>query len=476
TDQKRMEEALKKSEEYYRAIFENGGTAMAIVEKDGVISKVNSESETLLGFSLQEIEGKTRWDEFIVEEDRERLRQLFLKGQRKLKTTTAQYEADLIDRWGGRKRGLFKASIIPGTKQYVVSVMDVTELKRMEEALKKSEEMYRTLVEDQTDLICRFLPDGTLTFVNDAYCRYFGKSRDDLVGQSFLTLIPEEDQQNALNHLASLNKDRPVETCIHRVILPGGEVGWQQWTDRAILDKAGKIVEFQSSGQDVTDRKLAEDALKETNKKLNLLGSVTRHDLMNRISAIDGYAQILSEIAPSEPTIQKCASSILDLSESARRQISFTRDYHEMGIAAPRWQRVDTLAETAASAVSLNGVRLEVETGPAEVFADPLIEKVFINLMENSVRHGEKTTSVKISFRDRGDAGVIIFEDDGVGVPTDQKERIFDRAFGRNTGYGLFLAREILGITGISITETGLEGEVARFEMRIPKENYRMDE
>jgi PAS domain S-box-containing protein len=476
TDQKLMEENLQKSEEYYRAIFENSGTAMAIVEVDGLVSKVNSESEALFGRSPQEIEGKMRWDEFIAEGDREELWELFRKGQTRLKTPTAQYEADLIDRWGGRKRGLFRASIIPRTRQYVVSVMNITEQKRMEVALKKSEEMYRTLVEDQTDLICRFSPDGTITFVNEAYCRYFGKSREEFVGHSLQCQMPEEDWQIFQDKMASLSIDRPVATSLHRLILPGGEVRWLQWTDRAILDERGEVVEFQSSGHDITEHKLAKDALKETNKKLNLLGSVTRHDLMNRISAIEGYAQILSEMAPSEPTIQKCASSILDLTESARRQISFTRDYQEMGLKAPRWQRVEEMTEMAASAVFRDGVRLEVETGPLEVFADPLIEKVFINLVENSISHGEKTTNIRISFRDRGDLGVILFEDDGVGVPTDQKERIFDQAFGRNAGYGLFLAREILGITGILIRETGLEGKGARFEMKIPKEHYRIGE
>jgi len=135
---------------------------------------------------------------------------------------------------------------------------------------------------------------------------------------------------------------------------------------------------------------------------------------------------------------------------------------------------VETLAEKAASSVPLDGIRLEVETGPLEVFADPLIEKVFINLVDNSVRHGEKTAEIRISFRDLDDVGLILFEDDGVGVAAPHKERIFHQAFGRNTGYGLFLAREILGITGISIRETGLEGEGARFEMKIPKEHYRM--
>ncbi len=261
---------------------------------------------------------------------------------------------------------------------------------------------------------------------------------------------------------------------LHRVILPGGEVRWQQWTDRAIFDGRGDVVEFQSSGHDITDHKLAEEALKETNKKLNLLSSVTRHDLTNRISAIEGQAQILSEMAASDSPLQRCASTILDLSKSARRQISFIRDCQEMGMEAPRWQRVETLAKMAQSSISLDRVGLDVQTGPGEVFADPLMEKVFSTLMENSVRHGKTTTKITISFLDLGDVGVIVFEDDGVGVPADQKERIFDRAVGRNAKSGLFLARGILGISGISIAETGIEGEGAQFEMKIPKEHYRI--
>ncbi|HPJ30528.1 MAG TPA: PAS domain S-box protein [Methanothrix sp.] len=475
TDQRRMEEALQKSEEYYRIIFENSGTAMAIVEEDGLISRINSESQALFGRSPQEIEGKMRWDEFIAPEDRERLWELFRKGQRRLETPTDQYEADLIDRWGGRKRGLFRASIIPRSRQYIVSVVNITEQKRMEEALKKSEEMYRTLVEDQTELICRFLPDTTITFVNEAYCRYFGLDREDLLGQSFLFLIPEEERQKPLANMASLSSARPVETSVHRAIRGDDELRWLKWTNRAILDERGEMVEFQSTGRDITERKLAEDSLKETNKKLNLLASITRHDLLNTISSIEGYAQLLSEILPPDPAPQKWASTILDLTGSARHQITFTRDYQEMGAASPRWQRVDEAVERAASAPSLCEVRLRVETGSLEVLADPMMEKVFFNLMENSLRFGEKVSEIRISFLNLGERGIIVFEDDGCGVSSPHKEKIFERGFGRNSGYGLFLAREILGITGITIRETGIEGQGARFELEIPRDHYRIE-
>lgn len=149
------------------------------------------------------------------------------------------------------------------------SVMRVNYLKSlieniMEEALKINESRYRAIVETQTEMICRILPDGTLTFVNDAYCRYFNKKREDLLGVSFMPMVPEEDQDIVDNHLRSLNRNNPVATIEHRVISPGGEIRWQGWTDCAIFDDNGEIVEFQSVGRDITDRRLAEEALRES--------------------------------------------------------------------------------------------------------------------------------------------------------------------------------------------------------------------
>jgi PAS domain S-box-containing protein len=126
-----------------------------------------------------------------------------------------------------------------------------------EDALKRSETLYRAIVEDQTELICRFLPDGTLTFVNEAYCRYFGKNRDDLLGQSFLPFLPEEDLGRQMKHLTSLSSENPIGTIEHRVFRNDG-IHWQQWTNRAITDDQGRIVEFQSVGRDITAQKAAE--------------------------------------------------------------------------------------------------------------------------------------------------------------------------------------------------------------------------
>ena len=139
--------------------------------------------------------------------------------------------------------------------------------KDVERTIKESEKRYREIVEDQTELICRFLPGGTLTFVNDAYCRCFSKKKEELIGSTFWTLIPAEHHDSCKKYLASLCNENPTSSIEHSVLMPNGEIRWQQWSDRAIFDEQGNIVEFQSVGRDITDRKRAEEALNQSEER-----------------------------------------------------------------------------------------------------------------------------------------------------------------------------------------------------------------
>ncbi len=151
---------------------------------------------------------------------------------------------------------------------------EMKERKRAEEALRESEESYRALVEDMPALVCRFLPDGTLSFVNSAYCRYFEKKREELVGANFFQFIPDEDRKKVRNHFKSLTQKMPATSYEHQVFAPNGEIRWQQWTDRAIFDEKGNLVQYQSIGVDITETKKAGDALKESEEKFRELAEM----------------------------------------------------------------------------------------------------------------------------------------------------------------------------------------------------------
>jgi PAS domain S-box-containing protein len=153
-------------------------------------------------------------------------------------------------------------------RELIHKVRLAVEKRHADRALKASEERYRSVVNDQTEFICRFRPDGTHLFMNDAYRRYFGLLEDAVISQKFTPVIPREDRETLRSHFSSLSRDCPVATTEHRIIAPDGSVRWQQWSDRAMFDESGTLVEYQSVGRDITDRKTAELNLVKSNDEL----------------------------------------------------------------------------------------------------------------------------------------------------------------------------------------------------------------
>ncbi|MCP1716137.1 PAS domain S-box-containing protein [Methanocalculus alkaliphilus] len=173
----------------------------------------------------------------------------------------------------------FQMQVIPttfddGEKGITIILEDITERKRMEEDLRESEERYRNIVEDQTEFICRFRPDGRYLFVNGAYCRYFGLDRDDILEHGYHPEIPPEDRERLRTFFTSLTERTPFGIIQHRIIMPDGSVRWQEWSDRAIFDSSGKVTEYQSVGRDITIQKEAEEALFQQSAALSILNEI----------------------------------------------------------------------------------------------------------------------------------------------------------------------------------------------------------
>ncbi|MDD1693121.1 MAG: PAS domain S-box protein [Methanoregula sp.] len=737
----------------------------AIDTKSTVIAW-NKAMERMTGIKTKNILGKAGYEYALpfYHERRPLLIDLVLADNDK--TTTARYP--YIKRDGktlfseitiphfndGRGAALwFTASPLYDTRGNVIgaieSIREISEWKKAEAACNESEQKYRNIIEDQSEFISRFTPDGTHVFVNEAYCRYFGMKREEILGHRFRPKIPPEDQETVGKFFSSLTPDHPVDAIIHRIIMPDGQVRWQRWSDRAIFGSNGEVTEYQSVGRDVTDmkdteltlkaaykqltasneelrgqyeelarseqqtreseekfraildqsfqfiglmtpdgilleanrtalefagipesairtrpfwetpwgshsadlqevlkdaikraasgetarfeathpagdghpvsmdfsvkpvvdpegkilylileghditeqkktgealqaaqekyakaflagpdaftiseldtgkfveandaatalfgysreeligknatdlgiwlteeartafidhlkkhgsvheyeirerkksgelydalvnavtltiggqdffiaivrditeRKRADRTIAEANKKINLLTSITRHDVANQVSILRGYAKIAKMKKP-DPIIVELLEKIDTTVSTIARQIAFTREYQELGMHAPVWYRIrEIVARQKTDGISLSC------TCDAEIFADPMLEKVFFNLIDNASRHGVRVTTIAVSCRPVPDGLVIIVEDNGIGVAPEEKEKIFEKGFGKNTGFGLFLAREILAITGISIHETGTHEKGARFEITVPKEGYR---
>ena len=233
---------------------------------------------------------------------------------------------------------------------------------------------------------------------------------------------------------------------------------------RIWVECIGKRILFQNlpailiSMKDISSRKHMEEAILRANKKLNLLSGITRHDINNQLQVLNGYIDLLHMTVP-DPSFEDHFSHIMEASSRITTMIRFTKEYEEIGVHAALWQDLHALMNSAVKGATLGQVTLKNDLpASTEVFADPLIVKVFFNLIDNALRHGNRTTTIRFSFEAGNGHGIIVCEDDGSGVPEENKEKIFTRGFGKNTGLGLAISREILDITGITIRETGEPG------------------
>lgn len=350
-------------------------------------------------------------------------------------------------------------------------VQDTTARKVMEYALQstimqlmESEEKYRNVFNAKNEPLL-LIDTGTRTILdlNSAAVNLYEYTREEMLSISSVDLFTGPEK---------------IEGLFDRQI-PGTHMYYQRKKDgttfpadvsSAFFDLKGRLVLLLSI-RDLSSVYQTVDALRLANTKLNLLIGLTRHDIINNLTVLMGYNDLLKQNLSDSRLLE-----MLEKQESAlhtiHRQIEFTREYYDLGVKSPLWQNVRDTA-TRAYSQFINTKTFTCDTGDLEIYADPLLEKVFYNLFDNAVRYGEGISRIRIYYVREAMDLVLIFGDDGQGIPPENKERIFTRGFGKNTGLGLFLSREILAITRIEISEKGEFEKGARFEFRIPEGSYR---
>jgi PAS domain S-box-containing protein len=221
--------------------------------------------------------------------------------------------------------------------------------------------------------------------------------------------------------------------------------------------------------QDITDRKKAEEALHQANRKLNLLASISRHDILNKVTVILGNLKLLKRFS-EDTEFLRMTGRIDAATKAIKTQLEFSKLYQGLGSKEPLWQDLHRMIRSLQIPEE---IRLTAEVQGIEILADPMLEMVFNNFLDNSIRHGQHVTMIRV-FADKTPEGIsLIWEDNGTGIPPDEKEQIFEGESGKPSAHGLFLVREILAITSIRIRENGKEGTGARFEISVPRNAYR---
>ena len=509
TPRKRALEALREREAHLNAIFDNAAAGIVLADVNGYFLDCNAKWLEMTGYTCQEM-GTLTYLDVTYPDDIEISKKHFEPltrdvinsyhiEKRFLRKNNRFFWADVSMTVIRNHKGVFKSAI--GV------IVDITERKEAEDALRASEARYRGVVEDQTELICRFLPDTTLTFVNDAYCRYFGVQRDEILGHKFLMLMPEEARETVLPNLQPLlNHEKSIMVHERPIKTEHGELCWQQWSDRAICDDNGQVVELQSVGRDITERKQwemelqeAKEAAEAANRAKSTFLANMSHELRTPLNGILGYTQILNRdntlsekhkegidiIERSGHYLLTLINDILDLSKIEAGKIElYPSDFNFNQFI----QSITEIFQMRADQKGVTFIYQQLSSLPVGICADEKrLRQIIINLLGNAIKFTQQGRVVlKVGYdgyspdsdtqtlskqEEKWDKIRFQVEDTGIGIAEEELDKIFSpfqqvgdpdyRAEG--TGLGLSITQKLVEMMGGELHVRSVLGEGSRF-------------
>ncbi len=349
--------------------------------------------------------------------------------------------------------------------------------KKKEEELnvyqKNLEEMVRERTDEldrffslSLDLLCILSRDGTFIRMNPEWESSLGYPLTDIISHNYLEFIHPDDLQSSRN-IGKIARNGRVSNFVNRYRHKDGSYRWIEWSSIP----SGDLVFV--SARDITERKNVENSLNTARKKLNLLNRVVFSDIQNYVFSLTGFLDLHREIVtdPKETYYLENERMAVD---KVLLSLNFAKIYQDMGIKPPVWHQILQTFLYAISHLDFSRYTREVHVDGLEIYADPLLEMVFFILVENVQKYAHSATAVKLWYEIIPGGCRLVFEDNGNGVEAALKEQIFEQWYGEQKGLGLFLSREILAITGLSIRENGEPGSGARFEIHIPDQMFRV--
>jgi PAS domain S-box-containing protein len=473
TERKLIENALAGTEQRYHQLYEGMRDAFASIDLDGRITGFNPAFEKMIGFDSDEIYTLTFHD--LTPEKWHAAEEEILKNQVLKRGYSDIYEKEYRQKNGSVIPVELRVNLIVGEggipQGMWAIIRDITQRKMDQKALQESEERYRTIIENIEDVYFQFDGENHLVLASPSAAHIFGyASAEEMKGIPAIAIWKNPDLR--ADFLETMRKQGgSVQDWESEYVRKDGTTFWGSISARLRSDEQGNYAGTEGIIRDISERKKIEEALKGAIRKLNMLSSITRHDILNQVMGLRTFLELSREDLKGT----KFAAYIEkedQAAEAIQRQIEFTKYYQDIGVNAPKWQDAKAVISEALAQLKPAGIEVQITVSGIEIFADPLIVKVFFNLMENSLRHGERVTWMSFSSRESGSGIAIIYEDNGVGITANDKKQLFRKGFGKHTGLGLFLSQEILAITDISITENGEPGKGVRFEITFPKEGY----
>jgi len=467
TDKKKAEDALRESDDKFRSLFEHmaaGSCVDEVIYKGGKavdyrVLDVNSAYEEILGISKSQAIGALASQIYGTGEAP------FLEVYSKVAETG---EPVTFEAWFEPCRKHLQITVsCPAKGRFATVFTDITERKQEEGEIKRSFERFKTVM-DGLDALVYVVDMKTydLLFLN----KYGKDIWGEIEGQTCWRTI----QSGQSGPCPFCTNDRIVDSngnprgVYHWEFQNTVTRKWYECRDSAIRWLDGRLVRLEIA-TDITDRKHAADMLVITTRKLTLMNEVTYQYIQNKVTALRGYAELSKDVKTKDERlsfIEKEEHILADI----QQLIKNSKEYQAMGLIQPQWISVEQSIRIAVSLVSPNpDISIEIAVPGLELYTDPLIEKIFANLIENAVIHGKTTRRIRFSCEEKPDGLILICEDDGVGISSEIKAHIFDRGFSGNARFGLFFISECIALFGMNIAETGELDKGARFEITVPK-------
>jgi len=468
------EEVQKASELRYQKIVESA-SEMIFVMQDGVFKMVNPKLVKVLGVNDENELISTSVLQFVHPDDRQIAMERIQRRMRGEAFSEA-FGIRMIDK-KGRTQWVNNTQVPiewDGRPAVMILLTDIADEMKIRNEIERNLKFYHSILDLANAPM--FFKDDSRRYkeCNSAFAAYVGIPKEKILGHTVHELFSKEladvyyeaDEQIFRN-----KKDQEYES---KVTFKDGTLHEVIFRKAPYFDDLGEVEGIIGIIFDVTELRRTEIALKMANQKMKLLSEITRHDIKNQLLALDGYIHISENKVNDPGRIKEILAKEKNVSNSIARLIEFTKDYEALGNKSAVWQDVNEIVRKAADTIPMGNIHLDIRCSDLEIFADPLVVKVFINLINNSLKYGgNKMTTIRVSVDYEGEVLHIIYEDDGDGISAEDREMLFTRGFGKHTGLGLFLSREILSITDISIKENGIPGEGARFEIAVPPCKYR---
>ncbi len=476
---------LKESEEKYRTLVEESLQGILVAQGRPPHSVfVNESFAKTLGYSVEEINSlsPTQLAGLVHPEDQkiffERYNQRLFGQQRDSTFDFRGLKKDGTTLW---LRVSSNRILYNGEPAVQGMFLNIDNDKKAAENIQKKEARYRELSNSLPEMVFETDEKGKITFYNFPGCEITGYTPEDLEkGLNILEVIAPEDRQRAALNAQKAIAGQTTGSNEYKLIKKNGEImPVLAKTTRFVLENGG----FGLRGilVDITERKLIEKNLAENQRRLQLMNdklrvveSLTRHDVRNKLCGITGNIFILKKrLSGSAEQLQLLQN--MERSCSGIEQIfDFVRTYEQLGVDTLTFVDLQQVFNDALRLFSNQALpKITCQCDGLMVLADSLLTQLFYNLLDNSIKHGKNVNSIKVTFEEINESLAIIYEDDGIGVPKENKDQIFKMGYstGASTGYGLYLIKKMVEVYGWNITENGHPGKGVRFVIEIPQKD-----